>query len=148
MSPVLLETWLPVVGWSAYDVSDVGRVRRRATGRFLRLRQKRDGHLDVNLCQNGIQVKRLVHHLVLEAFAGPCPVGMEAMHGGSGPNCNWWPLNIRWGTRSDNMRDRFKAGWDLSGERNPNYRHGLTVGGIDNRDRRAYMREYNKRKAV
>lgn len=84
--------------------------------------------MDVNLTVDGKCHRFLVHVLVLTAFAGPCPLGMEALHGGSGPSCNWWPLNLRWGTRSENVRQMWAEGHrDIRGKKHPNYKHGRYV---------------------
>jgi hypothetical protein len=47
----------------------------------------------------------LVHVLVLEAFVGLCPPGMECRHlDGNKTNCRL--SNLAWGTRQENMADR------------------------------------------
>ena len=51
------------------------------------------------------QARHLVHRLVLLAFVGPCPPGMEACHF---PNRNPTDnrlCNLRWGTKRDNYND-------------------------------------------
>lgn len=59
----------------------------------------------VSLHKKGKQVFCLVHRLVLEAFVGPCPKGMECRHlnGDSGDNRL---ENLRWGTPRENAADR------------------------------------------
>jgi len=47
---------------------------------------------------------QLVHRLVLEAFVGPCPDGMEACHLDSDKTNNR-VSNLRWDTHLENMRD-------------------------------------------
>jgi hypothetical protein len=115
------ERWLPVVGWEGlYEVSDQGRVRsldrivhtkagwsRRHQGRTLRSLQCH-GYQTVELT-SGHRVS--VHRLVLEAFVGPCPDGLECCHGVGGPSDNRLS-NLRWDTRSENMYDRCRHGTD------------------------------------
>lgn len=50
-----------------------------------------------------------VHHLILEAFVGRRPVGMEARHlnGDAGDNR---AVNLQWGTHAENMRDMARHG--------------------------------------
>lgn len=43
--------------------------------------------------------------LVLAAFVGPCPPGMECCHGAAG-NANDSLGNLRWGTHVDNIGDK------------------------------------------
>jgi hypothetical protein len=54
-------------------------------------------------------VRRYVHHLVLEAFVGPRPKGMECCHWDDDATNNRLS-NLRWGTRLDNMQDRIRNG--------------------------------------
>lgn len=108
------ETWRAVPGYEGiYEVSDAGRVRsldrldnrgRRTTGRVLAERPLRDGRVRVSLAKNGQTVDGYVYRLVLEAFVGPCPKGMEALHWDDVRSNNTLS-NLRWGTRTDNMRD-------------------------------------------
>lgn len=75
---------------------------------------------------NGLQVflrhpSRVVSpgRLVLEAFVGPCPDGMECCHWDDDQNNNV-VSNLRWGTKSDNAMDRIRNGkyYDTKGEKN------------------------------
>jgi thymidylate synthase ThyX len=111
------ECWRPVVGWvSWYEVSDQGRVKRIAGGQGVHPDRgcKKpsaidNGHAVVSLNRPGCQEVRLVHQLVLEAFVGPCPAGMEGCHNdGNGLNNN--VANLRWGTPRSNADDRIKHG--------------------------------------
>lgn len=68
-------------------------------------KQKRSIHrayLYVNLRGNK---KLRVHRLVLAAFAGPCPDGMECRHLDGNPNNNNL-ANLEWGTPLQNALDR------------------------------------------
>ncbi len=115
------ERWLPVVGFEGfYEVSNLGRVRsidriiqysnghvRSARGRDLHAyKMGEKDHLFVTLRGR----KKAVHRLVLSAFVGPCPDGMECCHDDGDPTNNA-VSNLYWGTRSQNMRDRFRHGW-------------------------------------
>jgi hypothetical protein len=119
------EEWRTIPGHEGfYEVSDHGRLRgvdrhvevfdRRCTkprrffrpGKLLKPTLTKSGHLDARL---GLRARGLVHNLVLEAFVGPCPEGMEACHLNDVPDDNRL-ANLRWGTRSDNMRDRVRNG--------------------------------------
>lgn len=52
---------------------------------------------------------RLVHRLVLEAFVGPCPEGMEGCHGDGDPTNNSLG-NLRWDTATSNQLDKVRHG--------------------------------------
>lgn len=58
-----------------------------------------------------------VHRLVLAAFVGPCPDGMEACHNDGDPSNNR-PENLRWDTRVSNMADTLTHGTRNHGEVN------------------------------
>lgn len=109
-----MERWLSVVGYEGiYEVSDRGRVRslvrlnsrgRTVRARVLRERRLPNGRPRVSLSRDGQVKDAYTYHLVLEAFVGPRPEGMESLHWDDDPNNNAVD-NLRWGTRTDNMRD-------------------------------------------
>lgn len=114
--------WLPVPGWEGeYEVSDLGRVRsverivpRRSVpqtiaARILKTPPASHGYPRVNLCRNGSYTQRTVHSLVLEAFVGPCPPGMECLHG-NGIRTDARLVNLRWGTSKENKADMVRHG--------------------------------------
>lgn len=66
--------------------------------------------------------RHLIHRLVLEAFEGPCPPGMEARHGPAGKS-DASRGNLCWGSRAENTGpDRVRDGQSNRGER-----HGLST---------------------
>jgi hypothetical protein len=131
MEPIV-ERWLPVVGWEGlYEVSDQGRVRsldrvttsryrsaQRRKGAILKekINHNRSGYRQVVL-SNGEVLYVYVHRLVLEAFVGPCPDGMQCAHG-DGDTSNNRLGNLRWTTDSDNKADKILHGTASVGERN------------------------------
>lgn len=79
---------------------------RAAEPRYLSGYPQRYGHVLVTLrTPEGKQVQRHIHTLVLEAFVGPCPEGLECRHldGDAGNNRL---TNLRWGSRMENQKDR------------------------------------------
>ncbi len=68
-----------------------------------------DGYLRVNLFVDGKRQPRKVHHLVLEAFVGSRPAGLEGRHDDGNP-ANGTLGNLRWDTPSANQRDRRRHG--------------------------------------
>ena len=59
----------------------------------------------------------LVHRLILEAFVGPCPAGLECRHGNGDPADNCID-NLSWGTHSANCLDKEDHGNGFRGESN------------------------------
>lgn len=108
------EEWRPVIGYAGfYEVSNKGRVRsvdrvtshgNRLRGRVLKERPLPNGRPRVSLARDAKTVDAYPYRLVLEAFIGPCPPDMEALHWDDDHNNNCLS-NLRWGTRTDNMRD-------------------------------------------
>lgn len=115
----MTESWRPVAGYEgAYEVSDLGRVRslNRLTshghnrrGVTLKPFPMQRGYMVVNLWWANQPRMWLVHRLVLAAFVGPQPVGMEALHGDGDPANNRL-TNLRWGTHSENQYDQVAHG--------------------------------------
>jgi HNH endonuclease len=119
-----IERWLPIPDWVAYDVSDWGRVRSYYVPGYCgvvdrqRLKPKIvggnptvEGYRSVCLYkQNSRSGKTVtIHILVLEAFVGPRPRGLEGCHN-DGDGSNNHLSNLRWDTRSENILDRFRHG--------------------------------------
>lgn len=108
------EEWRPVVGYeNSYEVSNYGQVRsldrilthgNRLRGRVLKNRRLPNGRPRVSLARNGVTIDAYPYRLVLESFVGPCPPYMEALHWDDDHDNNCLS-NLRWGTRTDNMRD-------------------------------------------
>jgi len=109
------EEWRPVtVGefGQAYEVSNLGRVRRTKGGRggckaghFMALTPDRKGYRYIHLHFNGKNLTVKAHKLVAEAFIGPRPVGHEINHknGVKGDNR---VENLEYVTPSQNSKHR------------------------------------------
>ncbi len=78
----------------------------------------KEGHRRVTLCNGPIRRRRLVHHLVLEAFVGPRPAGKQCCHFPDRDPGNNAVENIRWGTPTENYADAVKHGTSTRGEKN------------------------------
>ncbi len=118
------EEWRPIPGWEGlYEVSNLGRVRsldrfiecmsrwgklvrRRKRGCVLKPVKNSGDHCFVALGRANLM---FVHRLVLFAFVGPCPKGMETRHLDGDANNNRL-TNLVWGTRLENMADRKRLG--------------------------------------
>lgn len=114
--------WRSVPGYSEYEVSSCGHVRRcvaRANwpaGHLLKPARSESGHLYVMLAiRPGADrsKKEFVHRLVAKAFIGEEPFPNACvLHADDDPGNNA-VANLRWGTRKDNHLDRMKnRGWN------------------------------------
>jgi hypothetical protein len=114
--------WREVPGWEGfYAVSDTGLVKslartveRLPSAMTLRERELNigvhtDGYHVVYLARGGERTQFRVHRLVLTAFVGPCPEGMEGCHNDGNPINNHLD-NLRWDTRSANAHDTVRHG--------------------------------------
>ncbi|WP_415649087.1 NUMOD4 motif-containing HNH endonuclease [Rhodococcus pyridinivorans] len=117
------EIWKPVVGYEGYyEVSNKGRVRsvsriirlssggtRTVASRTLKPFGSKYGHLALKLSRDGEVKNCRVHRMVLEAFVGPCPDGMEGCHNNGIADDNRLE-NLRWDTSSENKLDTVSHG--------------------------------------
>jgi len=87
--------------WSQVYSAGVGK-RRFGEWRLLKPTPQYRGHLMVCI---GRRNRRLVHRLVLEAFVGPCPPGMECRHFPDRDPSNNQLVNLQWGTPAENYAD-------------------------------------------
>lgn len=119
-----VEEWRPVDGWEGhYEVSSRGQIRSlprrivQRNGHPITVRGKilkpivtsADGRSKVTMNGGGRTERQLVHRMVLTAFAGPCPDGLEACHNNGNPTDNRL-RNLRWDTHSGNMQDMVRHG--------------------------------------
>ncbi len=81
---------------------------------------RKGGYLSVMLVSGERRSGFQVHRLVLEAFIGPCPEGMQACHDPDPTRTNNCLCNLRWGTPKENAADRIRHGHNMRGERNGN----------------------------
>lgn len=133
------EEWRPVADplyRDRYEVSNMGRVKALGRLRMKRIngvitpsfypekmltqvkRKAESDHLCVSLYgETGARIFA-VHVLVLLAFAGPRPDGMQGLHNNDIATDNRYD-NLRWGTPSDNVLDRMLNGGQRSGDDHP-----------------------------
>lgn len=123
----MIECWLPIPGYEGfYSVSDAGRVRsepravanagifkaaktQAIRGCVLAQTVNSFGYRYVSLARDGRHKRCRVHQLVLLAFVGPRPTGLQGCHGDGDP-ANNARTNLRYGTPRDNAEDRVRHG--------------------------------------
>lgn len=108
------EKWLSVKDYEGmYEISNKGNVRslKRNKPHILSpsTEKNNSGRKTVCLWKNGKEKRHKIHHLVLFAFVGSCPYGLETCHndGNASDNCI---SNLRWDTHISNCQDRKKHG--------------------------------------
>jgi len=135
----MLSEWRGIPGFSCYEVSEFGHIRRslstpttgkvgyrKRPGALLKAEKTKQGYNRFFLlADNGRLKKIFVHRVVALAFIGPCPSEKHlALHWDDNPRNNHYS-NIRWGTTKDNYKDAVRngksvliCGVDARGEKN------------------------------
>jgi len=108
--------------YPSYRIGNDGSILSNKFGRWSRLQPVISGNYypSISLCDNGSKRKFSIHRLVLEAFVGICPEGMQACHN-NGNRLDFRLVNLRWDTPSNNNKDKEAHGTWQCGSR-----HGLS----------------------
>lgn len=132
------ETWKPVVGFgNHYEASNIGNIRSKdrvvirknpKTGKLSEFFYKskilqpcssnKYGHQVVHLGFDSKKKNVFVHTMVLLAFVGECPNGMECCHINGDAKDNRLE-NLRWDTHYSNNQDRKLHGMYAVGQNHP-----------------------------
>lgn len=116
-----VERWRQISGFSGYMVSSEGRVRSYWTAhgwtrfasdpRMLKPgKLNKQGYLAVRLRTTTGKAKSVtVHRLVMRAFIGPCPDGMNVNHKDGDPRNNRLE-NLEYVTHSENVMHAYRTG--------------------------------------
>lgn len=120
-----MTNWKPIKGYEGrYEISDDGQVRSlprtKSKGGLLK-RYETVGYWRVCLYSEGSKKKNecFVHSLVLEAFAGDRPEGMQAAHLNGNRKDNRI-ANLSWETPKDNTGHKYGHGTLVRGDDNYN----------------------------
>jgi hypothetical protein len=126
---IMNEIWKNVVNLEDYyEVSNLGNVRSKTRegrtnfglrtygGNLLRKINHNNGYCVVNLTTKDSRKQCLVHILVIEAFIGKKPDGMECCHNNGNRKDNRLE-NLRWDTRKNNHADKLLHGTWQQGEK-------------------------------
>lgn len=121
---------LGFMGYPLYRVGDDGSIwsrqsfgprkhrKPRPTWKKLRLHRSNNfGHLFTSLFNDDGPTSFLVHRVVLSAFTGPCPEGMECRHFPDHDPTNNRLENLQWGTHTQNIADCIAQGTAKVGEK-------------------------------
>ncbi len=118
---------LTFLDYPGYRVGDDGSLWSRqprpgTRGSFREWRQIRpvrhsNGRAYATLRNGGVVKQVAVYRLVLLAFCGPCPEGMESRHFPDRDVSNNRLENLSWATKKVNQNDRFVHGTHMRGER-------------------------------
>lgn len=113
------EEWRVVPSFPDYEASNLGRVRSLKYGRVKVLKPCIDklGYAVYHPCMNNKVHNRAAHLMVLDAFVGPRPAGMEGRHFPDRDPGNNRIENLSYGTPRQNCADRDFHGTTARGDR-------------------------------
>lgn len=120
LSVIRGEEWRPVVGFDRYEVSNMGRVRSLFTRapRMMVGRVTKWGYREITLTYAPKKtVHKLIGALVLRAFVGPRPTGLEVAHD-NGKASDDRLSNLAYKTKIQNAADRERHGKTVRGAQN------------------------------
>ncbi len=129
------EEWRECIGFPGYMISDLGHIMSmRQGGKPVRLRpsaqRNRNGkimRMQILLRSSaGVWAMVRAHTLVLTAFVGPRPEGMQCCHGDGNAANNRLP-NLRWDTPASNRLDSSIHGTEPHGDSH----HKSTITAVD-----------------
>ncbi len=101
--------------WSCRPVN--GRGPLKESWRKLNPSTDSKGRCVVSICSGACRRQFQVHTLVLLAFVGPKPPGMQCRHYPDPDPTNCRLGNLRWGTQKENAEDSVAKGVQVNGER-------------------------------
>ena len=97
-----MEEWRDIPGYSKYQVSNLGNIRR--DGKVLKKRINRGGYEHVSLSVSGVATNKRVHRLVACTFIPNLENRGDVDHFNGKRNDNRVE-NLKWATRSENKRN-------------------------------------------
>lgn len=110
-NPVLNLEWRTVSEFPRYQVSNLGKVRNKETGKVLKTFIQNSGYEVASLAQEGKKssAKRTVHRLVAQAFL-PNPLDKPMVNHLDGNRLNNQATNLEWATPSENCQHAIQKG--------------------------------------
>ena len=103
------EIWKEIDGFPNYEVSNLGHVKSKLTGKLVHQQLRKKGYMKVELWKNGKATTKDVHVLVANAFLDGRKPGLEVNHKNGNKTDNT-VTNLEWATRKENMDHAIRTG--------------------------------------
>ena len=100
-----METYKNIEGYDNYEISDLGNVRNRKSGRILKYSTGTIGYYYVGIYKNGNMKNAFIHRLIAETFISNPLNKPEVDHIDRNP-LNNRISNLRWATKSENQLNK------------------------------------------
>ena len=110
------ERWKLIEDYPNYEVSNIGNVRNRVTGRVLKSDRHKNGYLMVGLRKDRKMKRFSVHRLVASAFIEN-PENKRTVNHLDGCKSNNYVSNLEWSTDSENIRHSYRTGLRFHSDR-------------------------------
>lgn len=104
-----MEIFKIIEDYPNYEVSNLGNVRNKKTGKVLKPDKTIKGYLRVNFLKDGKLKHYLVHRLVATVFI-PNPENKPQVNHIDGDKTNNQVENLEWNTYSENLKHAFRTG--------------------------------------
>lgn len=117
-----MEHWRDIEGHPNHEVSDLGRVRNKKTGRIMKQFETRNGYMQTQMDKKSERI----HRLVATAFYPGDHEGLEVNHKDTDKRNNRAD-NLEWTTRSENIVHSFQHGVRKSNLNNDLRRKGNKI---------------------
>lgn len=111
----MIESWKVCTAHPDYEISDRGRIRHGS--KIMKMYVPANGYLATSLPYKGKRRPFYIHQLVMSAFVGEPPSGIEIRHI-DGNKLNNKLENLAYCTHTENMADKNIHGTHNKGERN------------------------------
>jgi hypothetical protein len=120
------ERWVPAHGYSKYEVSTHGRLRRAVPGPVTfvgkiiagKPERQRKGYLRACIMTDDGRPRSVsLHRLICRTFHGPAPTAKHHAAHQDGMNTHNWPSNLKWATPKENEADKLMHGNRALGDR-------------------------------
>lgn len=104
-----METWKTVDGYSDYEVSTEGRIKRKSTGTLLVQTPDSRGYPSVTIYDETGQHTKNVHRILAKTFI-PNPENKRTVNHKDGNKRNNHISNLEWNTSSENLKHAYDIG--------------------------------------
>ena len=103
-----------IKGFEHYYISRNGEIYNSKTNKRLKATTKGGGYLHIGLCQNGKQVHKMIHRLILETYSPTADMETLKVDHINGNKKDNRIENLRWCTQAENVKFSIQQGTNAS----------------------------------